>query len=179
MAPLHLLTLLILTSSATVATASNHSSPSAPITSPPSLRGLSAYDVLQSYGFPIGLLPKGALDYDLDPSTGGFSVHFNGTCSFSLEAYQIRYQSTVTGQISPDRLSNLRGVSVKVLLFWINIIEVVNSGDELDFSVGIASAGFPMDNFYISPQCGCGLNCDSGGRLGEESGAGVKLRSNM
>ncbi|XP_020589591.1 uncharacterized protein LOC110030935 [Phalaenopsis equestris] len=124
---------------------------------------LSAYDVLRSYNFPIGLLPKGALGYDLNPTTGKFSAYFNGTCSFSIESYQIRYQSTITGTISTNHLSNLHGISVKVLLFWLNIVEVIRDDEELEFSVGIASADFPIENFYVNPQCGCGLNCDGVG----------------
>ncbi|XP_010938380.1 uncharacterized protein At5g01610 [Elaeis guineensis] len=121
----------------------------------------NAYEVLESYNFPIGLLPKGCLGYDLDTDTGKFSAYFNGTCSFSLEgSYQLRYQSTISGTISVGRLSDLRGVSVKVLFFWINIIEVTRHGDQLEFSVGIASADFTVDNFYENPQCGCGFDCD-------------------
>ncbi|WOK93098.1 hypothetical protein Cni_G01791 [Canna indica] len=56
-------------------------------------------------------------------------------------------------------LTNLKGVSVKVLFFWLNIIEVRLLNDSLRFSVGIASADFTLSNFYISPQCGCGLDC--------------------
>ncbi|KAI3966927.1 hypothetical protein MKX01_017578 [Papaver californicum] len=108
----------------------------------------SAYEILEDFDFPIGLLPK------------GFSASMKKTCSFSLEgSYQLRYQSTIRGVISKDKLTNLEGVSVKILLFWVNIIEVVRKGDELEFSVGIASANFAIDNFEIQPQCGCGLNC--------------------
>ncbi|XP_010921653.1 uncharacterized protein [Elaeis guineensis] len=120
----------------------------------------SAYEVLESYNFPIGLLPQGCSGYDLDPDTGEFSAYFNNSCSFSLEgSYQLRYQSTISGRISSGRLSDLRGVTVKIFLFWINIIEVSRDGDDLEFSVGIASADFPIDNFYECPQCGCGLDC--------------------
>ncbi|KAJ0979787.1 hypothetical protein J5N97_015261 [Dioscorea zingiberensis] len=139
----------------------------------PNLSTLSAYDVLGFYGFPIGLLPKGATGYDLDPATGDFSAYLNGSCSFSLEgSYQLRYQSTISGTITRNRLYNLKGVSVKFLLFWINIIEVTRRDDVLEFSVGIASADFPVDNFYECPQCGCGLDCVGDGR----DGARIKLR---
>ncbi|XP_034227201.1 uncharacterized protein LOC117636680 [Prunus dulcis] len=121
---------------------------------------LSAYEMLQQYDFPIGLLPKGVTGYELDRDTGNFKAYFNGTCSFSLEnSYQLRYRSTITGVLSKDRLKNLKGVSVKVLFFWIDIVEVVRNGDELQFSVGIASADFSIDNFEESPQCGCGFAC--------------------
>ncbi|KAH0470167.1 hypothetical protein IEQ34_001725 [Dendrobium chrysotoxum] len=53
---------------------------------------------------------------------------------------------------------------------WININEVIRTENDLEFSVGIASADFPIDNFYVCPQCGCGLNCDGVGGV-------LKLRS--
>ncbi|KAH0470598.1 hypothetical protein IEQ34_000321 [Dendrobium chrysotoxum] len=163
MSPLLLLPLLLFGAAGAIANISDGSS--------------SAYDALQSYNFPIGLLPKGAVGYDLDNSTGDFLVYFNGTCSFSLEgSYQLGYQSSISGRISTNRLSNLKGVRVKVILFWINIVEVVRIGDELEFSVGIASADFAINNFGISPQCGCGLNCDTLGNRAEESDL-VKLKS--
>ncbi|RWR94633.1 Ribosomal protein S4e [Cinnamomum micranthum f. kanehirae] len=121
---------------------------------------LTAYQVLQEYDFPVGILPKGALSYELDASTGKFSADLNGSCSFSLEgSYQLKYKSTIKGYISKDRLRDLSGVSVKVLFFWVNIIEVVRRGDQLQFSVGIASANFPISNFAECPQCGCGMDC--------------------
>ncbi|KAI3864591.1 hypothetical protein MKX03_017048 [Papaver bracteatum] len=104
---------------------------------------LSAYDILQGYDFPVGLLPVGVTGYELDKSSGKFSVHFGaGDCSFPLSGYQIKYN----------------GISVKVLFVWANIIEVLKR-DQLQFSIGIASAYFPIDSFYESPKCGCGLKC--------------------
>ncbi|KAL5701313.1 hypothetical protein ACHQM5_026660 [Ranunculus cassubicifolius] len=120
----------------------------------------TAYDLIQDYDFPKGLLPKGVLGFDLDKSTGKFSVYLNGSCSFSVEgSYQLKYQSTIKGHISKGKLENLQGISVKILLFWVNIVEVDRVGDEVELSVGIASASFPVDNFDECPQCGCGLDC--------------------
>ncbi|XP_061967601.1 uncharacterized protein LOC133691210 [Populus nigra] len=122
----------------------------------------TTYDVLSGYNFPIGILPKGATGYDLDKATGRFRAYLNGSCSFSLEgSYQLKYKSTVSGYISENRLTDLSGVSVKVLFFWLDIVEVVRKGDELEFSVGITSASFAIDNFYECPQCGCGFNCNN------------------
>ncbi|CAL9748522.1 unnamed protein product [Musa acuminata subsp. burmannicoides] len=133
----------------------------------------TAYEVLESYDLPIGLLPKGAIGYDLDASTGAFSAYLNGSCSFSLEgSYQLRYSPTISGRIASDHLSDLRGVSVKVLFFWVNIIEVRRLGDSLRFSVGIASADFAINNFYMCPRCGCGLNCPDD----DDVAAGFNLR---
>ncbi|KAF8401444.1 hypothetical protein HHK36_012383 [Tetracentron sinense] len=123
----------------------------------------TAYMLLEDYDFPMGLLPKGVVGYDLDKSTGKFAAYLNGSCSFSLEgSYQLKYKSTIKGSISKGKLTSLQGISVKLFLFWVNIVEVVRNGDDLEFSVGIASAYFPIDNFEECPQCGCGLDCVNG-----------------
>lgn len=119
----------------------------------------TVYEVLESYDFPVGLLPKGVTSYELDRSTGKFTVYLNKTCSFTIDGYNLRYKSKITGTISKDRIKNLNGIQVKVLLFWVNIVEVTRDGDELDLSVGIVSASFEVDNFDESPQCGCGFDC--------------------
>lgn len=145
--------------------------------STPPLSAATVYDVLGDYHFPEGLLPKGVIGYDLDQSTGKFHAYLNGSCSFSLEgSYQLSYKSTISGYISRDRLTNIEGVRVKVLLFWLNIVEVVRFGDEIEFSVGIASASFPLENFFVCPQCGCGLICDDS--LSPVRKLKLKLKSN-
>ncbi|KAI3928018.1 hypothetical protein MKW98_023619 [Papaver atlanticum] len=120
----------------------------------------SAYEVIQGYGFPAGLLPVGVKAYELDNNSGKFALHLGeGACSFPIFGYEIKYEPTFTGIISNGKLTNLNGISVKVLSFyWVSIFEVLKR-DELQFSVGIVSVNFPIDNFYDSPNCGCGLNC--------------------
>ncbi|XP_061351898.1 uncharacterized protein LOC133296866 [Gastrolobium bilobum] len=121
---------------------------------------LSAYEVLVEYGFPVGLLPKGAIGYALNRETGEFAVYFDGRCSFSIESYELEYKATITGVISNRRLYKLKGVKVKVLLLWLNIVEVVRTNNDIQFSVGIASANFGLENFFECPQCGCGFDCN-------------------
>ncbi|KAL4038863.1 hypothetical protein IC575_002499 [Cucumis melo] len=123
---------------------------------------LTAYDILQQYGFPVGILPIGATGYELNRATGEFSLYLNQRCKFKIDSYELEYKSTVQGVISQGRIRKLKGVSVKIVLLWLSIVEVVNDGDDLQFSVGIASANFPLDSFYESPRCGCGFDCDNG-----------------
>ncbi|KAG8085358.1 hypothetical protein GUJ93_ZPchr0010g7742 [Zizania palustris] len=123
----------------------------------------TAYDLLEAYDFPRGILPKGVVSYTLDRSTGDFTATLNATCEFAIQgSYSLRYQPTVSGRIAADSLTGLRGVAVKVLLFWLNIVEVSRRGDQLEFSVGVVSADFGVDNFLESPQCGCGFDCVDG-----------------
>ncbi|KAJ4967767.1 hypothetical protein NE237_014468 [Protea cynaroides] len=120
----------------------------------------TAYEILQSYDFPIGLLHKWVTGYKIDTSSGKFSVYLNETCSFYLvNSYEISYKSTIKGHITKDKITELQGISVKVFLFWFNIVEITRNGDNLNFSVGVASADFSVENFYECPQCGCGFDC--------------------
>ncbi|CAI8603756.1 unnamed protein product [Vicia faba] len=121
---------------------------------------LSAYDLLMEYGFPKGLLPKGAIGYTLNRETGQFSVFFEKTCGFTIESYTLSYKSTISGVISKNRLYKLKGISVKIVILWLSIVEVSRDGDDIGFSVGITSANFGAENFLECPQCGCGFDCD-------------------
>ncbi|CAI9105408.1 OLC1v1004321C1 [Oldenlandia corymbosa var. corymbosa] len=124
----------------------------------------TVYEALEEYGFPIGILPKGITRYELDRATGKFAVYLNKTCTFTIDGYSLRYRTKITGVISYQKLTNLSGVQVKILFLWLGIGEVSVAGNDMDFSVGIASADFPLNNFYESPQCGCGFDCVDHGR---------------
>lgn len=131
----------------------------------------TAYEVLVDYNFPIGLLPKGVTVYDLDPATGAFTVYFNDTCSYVLQSfYHLRYKPTVKGYITNGKISSLDGIYVWGLFTWMEIVETVRKGDDLVFSVAIASAAMPINYFVESPQCGCGFQCG----VGEEKKLGKR-----
>ncbi|XP_076912872.1 uncharacterized protein At5g01610-like [Bidens hawaiensis] len=126
----------------------------------PIISSLTAYEALESYGFPAGLLPVGVTGYTLDEESGKFEVYLPDTCSYTVQGYNLKYKSTISGVISQDKISSLKGISVKVLFFWLDIVEVSRDGDELYLSVGILSAGFDISGFVESPQCGCGFDCN-------------------
>lgn len=119
----------------------------------------TAYEVLQDYDFPVGLLPEGVLGYDLNATTGKFSTYLNDTCSFSEGGYQMLFKSTIQGYISKGKLSNLDGIIVKFFHVTMNIVEIIRRENVIDFSVGFGNAKFPLEYFEESPQCGCGMNC--------------------
>ncbi|GAB2277437.1 hypothetical protein Dimus_012143 [Dionaea muscipula] len=111
----HLVVFLIALTIITPITISN------PNPSNPAAVMTSAHELLQSYNFPAGLLPKGVIGYDLDESTGKFAAYMKGTCGFSLEgSYQLEYKSTIRGYISNGKLESLEGVQVKIfsVLGW-------------------------------------------------------------
>ncbi|XP_076888615.1 uncharacterized protein LOC143539081 [Bidens hawaiensis] len=116
----------------------------------------TAYEVLQEYDFPIGLLPTNVTSYTLNKETGEFLVNLGTICDFPYDGYEIKYKPTITGFIRRDKLTKLKGAT--------------RDEGEVDFSVGLLSAGFDVDTFDQSPQCGCGFHC-----VGSE----VKSRENM
>ncbi|TMW85702.1 hypothetical protein EJD97_022691 [Solanum chilense] len=119
----------------------------------------SAYEELQQYDFPIGILPTGVIDYELNSNTGEFSAYLNGSCKFMLSSYELSYKPVIKGVISKGRLMKLTGVTVKVVFLWVNIVEVWRKDDSLHFSVGFTSANFPIKSFDKCPSCKCGLHC--------------------
>uniref|UniRef100_A0A0C9S319 TSA: Wollemia nobilis Ref_Wollemi_Transcript_15900_927 transcribed RNA sequence n=1 Tax=Wollemia nobilis TaxID=56998 RepID=A0A0C9S319_9CONI len=130
---------------------------------------LSAYKLLEQYGFPKGLLPTNVKSYTLKEN-GSFEIFLEGSCGFNLESgYSLKYRDRIAGQVQMGALKNLKGVSVKVLFFWLSIDEIDREGDDLEFYVGVVSAAFPIDNFLICPQCGCGLDCGSAAELRAEA----------
>ena len=124
-------------------------------------RNRTAYDVLEYYNLPHGLLPKGVIGYELNNITGKFSAYLmNDNCSFSkgLE-YQMKYESTVKGYLSNGKMSMVEGVSMKLFLVWMDIVKILGLGNTIDFYMDAGKAGFPVEHFEDSPRCGCSINC--------------------
>lgn len=113
----------------------------------------SAYEVLESYGFPAGLLPETVTGYDLDDN-GKFTLYLDGSCTVDIpNAYPVKYASTIKGTIAYGSLTNLSGISVKVFFIWWDLTAISVSGENLVFKVGPASASYPILNFSENPVC--------------------------
>ncbi|MQL83388.1 hypothetical protein Taro_015910 [Colocasia esculenta] len=123
----------------------------------------TAYEMLEKYGFPRGILPEGVTSYVLrEDST--FEVHLGShrDCDFAVEGgYLLNYKRKITGRLdeASGALRDLKGVSVKILFVWLGINEVVKGSEHLSFFVGPLSASFPLSNFEECPHCRCGFDC--------------------
>ncbi|KAH1206641.1 hypothetical protein GmHk_16G047032 [Glycine max] len=74
--------------------------------------------------------------------------------SHKLSAYDVLMEYRFSVGLLPKGaigLYNLKGVTVKILLLWLNIIEVSRQGNNIYFSVRITSAYFGVENFLESP----------------------------
>ena len=114
----------------------------------------TAYELLEAYGFPSGLLPETVTSYDLDEDDGSFSLSLESSCTVNIPgAYPVKYSASITGTLEPGSLSDLSGVNVKVFFIWWPISSITVSGSSLVFSVGPATASYDISNFSENPVC--------------------------
>lgn len=113
----------------------------------------TAYEMLERYDFPRGILPLGVEGYDLR-ADGGFEVYFPRECEFLLSRqWLVKYDTRIAGAASAGKLSALEGIYVKVLFLWVPVAEVDRDGDRLSFYIGPVSTSFPLGDFADSPHC--------------------------
>ncbi|TKW27198.1 hypothetical protein SEVIR_3G242600v4 [Setaria viridis] len=146
--PLLSLALLLLTVSA--------SDPTAPAVAAAGISGQpSAYEMLEGFGFPRGILPEGVTGYTYRASDGAFEVFMGGDCEFDVDGgYRLTYRRRIYGNVEGGSIRNLGGVSVRMFLLNWGIDRVVmEDAGHLMFYVGPLSQAFPADNFEESPQC--------------------------
>ncbi|CAN6353155.1 unnamed protein product [Urochloa humidicola] len=113
----------------------------------------TAYEMLERYNFPRGILPAGVTGYVLRPD-GTFEVYFPRRCEFLLaKRWLVRYETRVSGSVAAGSLTALDGISVKVVFLWVGVGEVDRAGDKLSFYIGPVSTSFPLGDFAESPRC--------------------------
>ena len=111
---------------------------------------------LKSYGFPVGLLPAATvLSYDINQTSGDFSVALGGACKVTLppDNYLATYSRRITGKIDHGRIAKLDGIRVRAFFKWWSITGIRSTGENLVFEVGSVSAKYPVKNFDASPPC--------------------------
>lgn len=128
----------------------------------------SAYEMLERFGFPKGILPVGVTGYTLRRSDGAFQVFMDRDCEFEVDGgYKLTYQRTISGRVEGGSIRDLRGVSVKIFFVNWGIDQVLMAdADHLMFYVGPLSQAFSADNFEESPQCRCRGVLDEGAGVG-------------
>ncbi|KAH6799740.1 hypothetical protein C2S51_036224 [Perilla frutescens var. frutescens] len=133
--------------------------------SPAATATQSIYEVLKFYGFPPGLIPKDVVTgFELNPNSGQFTVHMDMPCRFTAYNYNVQIKTQISGVIGEDEIKNLHGVQVNIFGFWIDIREVdmIEDGEEIEFTAGRTAVDLPAYYFFNIPQCGCGFDCGHG-----------------
>ena len=76
----------------------------------------TAYELLQKYDFPVGLLPTSVTSYILNNATGEFLVTLSDKCSFSTDGYDLQFKPTISGVIIRQGNESKRG-KCEVIVF--------------------------------------------------------------
>ncbi|XP_039126163.1 uncharacterized protein LOC120262157 [Dioscorea cayenensis subsp. rotundata] len=122
----------------------------------------TAYDILERYGLPKGLLPQGVQSYLLT-NEGSFEFFLFDKCEFEVQGkYMLKYKTIIKGSVEFGSLRDVKGLSVRFLFVWIGVDRVVVSGDELRFYYhGSFYFSLPVSYFEQCPRCGCGFDCSN------------------
>lgn len=131
---------------------------------PKSVHLVSFYDILSSYGLPIGVFPKTISTFSVDPTSGHFRLRLPSPspCDTLFET-RLRYECDITGRISYGKIANLTGVSAQELFLWLPVkgIEVdIPSSGLIYFDVQVVSKQFSLSLFETPKDCSTAVDED-------------------
>lgn len=115
----------------------------------------SIYDILQAYGLPMGLLPKGVKDFSFDDSSGRFEVHLDQPCNAKFEN-ELHYDQNISGKLTYGEMNGLSGILAQDLFLWFAVKEItvdVPSSGLIYFDVGVVSKQFSLSSFETPRDC--------------------------
>ncbi|XP_050205753.1 uncharacterized protein LOC126655561 [Mercurialis annua] len=115
----------------------------------------SIYDHLRQNSLPVGLLPKGILDFSYNPATGHFQINLTQPCNSKFEN-QLHYDFNISGFISMGKIGGLSGVTQQELFLWFPVkgirVDVPSSG-LIYFDVGVVDKQFSLSLFENPIEC--------------------------
>lgn len=99
--------------------------------------------------FPPGLLPDNVQTITYEEGTGAFQVTLAAKVQRNVGGFKVNYATTLSGTIEVGRISNLKGVTVKVALLKPAVSEILlsPSKEKLVFAVAGAKKAFPVSTF--------------------------------
>ncbi|KAL5798287.1 hypothetical protein ACOSQ2_003107 [Xanthoceras sorbifolium] len=141
----------------------------------------SIYDILRSHGLPMGLLPKGISQFNVD-ETGRFEVFLDQACNAKFES-ELHYDRNVSGVLSYGQIVALSGVSAQELFLWFPVkgirVDIPSSG-LIYFDVGVVFKQFSLSLFETPRDC-MAVRTDNGPIMDPNpvTGALYKLQSDV
>ncbi|KAJ7950570.1 Protein of unknown function, DUF538 [Quillaja saponaria] len=114
----------------------------------------SIYEVLHEHGLPMGLLPKGVKEFNVDVD-GQFWVHLDQACNAKFES-ELHYDTDVSGNLSYGRIGELSGIEAQDLFLWFPVkgiqVDMPSSG-LIYFDVGVVRKEFSLSLFETPLDC--------------------------
>jgi hypothetical protein len=114
----------------------------------------SIYEILEAHGLPMGLLPKGVKEFDID-ETGRFQVHLDQACSANFKS-SLHYDRNVSGTLTFGQIGSLSGILSQELFLWFPVkairVDIPSSG-LIYFDVGVVYKQFSLSLFETPPDC--------------------------
>lgn len=114
----------------------------------------TVYEALKEHGLPMGLLPKGVKEFDIDED-GNFQVHLDQACNAKFES-ELHYDRNVSGTLSCGKIAALSGISAQELFLWFPVkgirVDIPSSG-LIYFDVGVVFKQFSLSLFETPPDC--------------------------
>lgn len=101
--------------------------------------------ILREQGFPEGLIPNGVTAADIHDD-GRFSVTLPRRVERKHGGYRVRFGPRIQGQLSEGKVTRLKGVEAKQML-WFPVQAITVDGDVLVFSVGPTKHRLPRSEF--------------------------------
>ncbi len=101
---------------------------------------------MERLGFPGSLLPENMVSERYDESSGFFEVRLDAKVSFKVEGIGVKYDTTITGTIVQEKITQLKGVKAKQT-FWFPISAILVEAPDLVFKVGPVRKAIPRSAF--------------------------------
>lgn len=101
--------------------------------------------VLRENGLPEGLLPQNIIAADIS-NRGAFRVQLAVRIDRRHGPYPVRFHTRISGVLSPGRVTQLRGVQAKQLV-WLTVNAITADAEDLIFTVGPAKRRLPRAAF--------------------------------
>lgn len=101
--------------------------------------------VLRENHLPEGLIPPGVTAADI-AEDGTFAITLPKRVQRTHGPYKVRSGPRIQGRLSDGRVSGLKGVEAKQML-WFPVQAITTDGDELVFTVGPAKRRLPRSAF--------------------------------
>ncbi|CAA7050936.1 unnamed protein product [Microthlaspi erraticum] len=115
----------------------------------------SISEILKANGLPVGIFPKGVVEFNFDAVTGRFSVYLNHSCDAKYET-ELHYDANITGKIEFAQILDLSGIKAQDLFLWFPVIGIrvdVPSSGLIYFDVGVVHKQYSLSLFETPRDC--------------------------